>query len=299
MRRGVTPVLPIVAALAGCGEAAPKDNVISKTATMAAWTANGKVVYTEEVDTGPVKHGVRLYSPSSGEVEEIAVVTGAPVFLDADDTDRILLGGVGGAYTVLEQDGSVLYQVTALSDVGGGYEALHLSASGTKLALATLPPQPDVQVHSVVDGTRMQAFPDLEGSAVIRTLDWSPDDAFLFYSVGLPGGAQPDAIRRILSGSASVAQTVFQDGSIPRIDRLFLSSDGTTFVLSGVDGGGEMGVWTLPAAGGAAVRVAREDSRRLTVRAATGPSPDGKHFVLLADTARGSRLTVERLEAIE
>ena len=290
----------LVAAAAACsGPQPPKDNVISKSATLAAWTSNGKVVYTEEVDTGPVKHGVRLFSPSSGKSEEIAVVFGEPTFLDADDTDRILLGGVGGAFTILQQDGTILHEVTVLSDVSGGYLGLHLAASGTKLALATQQTQPDLQVHSVTDGSRLFEYPDVEGTAVIRELEWSAEDSFLYYSLGDSTGATPDAIRRVLSDSVSAPALVFQDAGIPRIDRLFLSSDGTTFVFSGEDADDEMGVWTIPASGGTAVRVAREDNRRLTVRAATGPSPDGQRFVLLSDTARGTRLTVEPLEAIE
>lgn len=277
----------------------PTDNVISKTATLAAWTSNGKVVYTEEVDTGPVKHGVFLFSPSSGKSEQIAEVFGAPTFLDADDTDRILLGGIGGAFTVMQQDGTILHEVTVLSDVGGGYVGLHLAASGTKLALATQQTQPDLQVHSVVDGTRIFELPDIEGTAIIRELEWSAEDTFLYFSLGDPTGVEPDAIRRVLSASVSAPAPVFQDPAIPRIDRLFLSSDGTTFVFSGADDADEMGVWTMPASGGVAVQVAREDNRRLTVRAATGPSPDGARFVLHSDTARGPRLTVEALEAIE
>lgn len=286
--------------LAACtGSQAPKNNVISETATLAAWTSNGKVVYTEEVATGPVKHGVFLFSPSSGNSEQVAEVTGVPTFLDTDDTDRILLGGIGGAFTLMQQDGTILYEVTVLSDVGGGYVGLHLAASGTKLALATQQTQPDLQVHSVVDGTRQFEIPDVEGTATIRELEWSAEDTFLFYSLGDATGAEPDAIRRVLSASVSAPALVFQDAAIPRIDRLFLSSDGTTFVFSGADAEDEMGVWTMPAAGGAAVRVAREDSRRLAVRAASGPSPDGERFVLHSDTAHGTRLTVESLEAIE
>lgn len=293
----IAPIVLVFAA--ACSGPAPKDNVISKTATLAAWTSNGKVVYTEEVDTGPVKHGVRLFSPSSGKSEEIAVVFGEPTFLDADDTDRILLGGIGGAFTILQQDGTVLHEVTALADVSGGYLGLHLAASGTKLALATQQTQPDLQVHSVTDGTRLFEYPDVEGAGVIRELEWSSEDSFLYYSLGDPTGTSPDAIRRVLSDSVSAPATVFEDAAIPRIDRLYLSSDGTTFVFSGEDADGEMGVWMIPASGGTAVRVAREDSRRLSVRAATGPSPDGQRFVLLSDTARGPRLTVEPLEAIE
>jgi len=289
-----------VAAAAACaGEQAPKNNVISKEATLAAWTSNGKVVYTEEVDTGPLKHGVFLFSPSSGKSEQIAEVFGAPTFLDADDTDRILLGGIGGAFTVLQQDGAVLYEVTILADVTGGYVGLHLAASGTKLALATQQTQPDLQVHSVVDGSRLVELPDIEGAATIRELEWSAEDTFLFYSLGDSTGATPDAIRRVLSASVSAPALIFQDAAIPRIDRLFLSSDGSTFVFSGADDADEQGVWTLPASGGAAVRIAREDSRRLSVRAASGPSPDGRHFVLHSDTAHGTRLTVEPVEAIE
>ena len=302
MRGFPLPLLSCVCAAglaAGCGAPPPKDGVISKTATLAAWTSNGKVVYTEEIDTGPVRHAVRLFSPGSGKRETIAEVTGEPTFLDADDTDRILLGGIGGVYTVLRQDGTVLYEVTILSGVTGGYTGLHIAASGTKVALATIQTQPDLQVHSVVDGSPLHAHPDVEGSATIREVEWSPDDTFLYYSLGDPTGAQPDDIRRVLAASSSVPASVFTDAQIPRIDRLFLSSDGTTFVFSGVDAAGEMGVWMLPVTGGTAIRVAREDERRLTVRAATGPSPDGERFVLLADTARGTRLTVERLEEIE
>lgn len=293
----IAPILLVIAA--GCADQPPKDNVLSRTAVLAAWTSNGKVVYTEEVDTGPVKHGVRLFSPSSGKSEEIAVVTGEPTFLDADDTDRILLGGIGGAYTVLQQDGTVLHEVTVLSDVSGGYLGLHLAASGTKVALATQQTQPDLQVHSVTDGTRLFEYPDVEGVAVIRELEWSAEDSFLYYALGDSTGTAPDAIRRVLSDSVSAPALVFEDAAIPRIDRLYLSSDGTTFVFSGEDADDETGVWTIPASGGTAVRVAREDERRLTVRAATGPSPDGERFVLLSDTARGTRLTVEKLEAIE
>jgi hypothetical protein len=295
----IVPIL-LVATAACSGPQPPKDNVISKSATLAAWTSNGKVVYTEEVDTGPVRHGVFLFSPSSGKTEEIAVVFGAPTFLDADDTDRILLGGIGGAFTILKQDGTLLHEVTSLSGLGGGgYLGLHLAASGTKLALATLQTQPDLQVHSVIDGSLLFQYPDVEGTAVIRELEWSAEDSFLYYSLGDSTGTSPDTIHRVLSDSVSAPALVFEDAQIPRIDRLYLSSDGTTFVFSGEDADDEMGVWTVPASGGTAVRVAREDSRRLSVRAASGPSPDGERFVLLSDTARGTRLTVEPLEAIE
>lgn len=293
-------MLALFALLAGCGApASPNDNVISKTATMAAWTSNGKVVYTEPVDDAPIKHAVQLFSPSSGKSDEVAVVYGEPTFLDADDTDRILLGGIGGAFTLMQQDGTILYEVTNVSGVAGGYTSLHLAASGTKVALATLQTQPDLGVHSVTDGSELFTIPDVEGTADIRELEWSAEDSFLYYSRGDATGATPDVIRRVLSDSVSVPADVFTDASIPRIDRIYLSSDGTTFVISGRDAAGEMGVWMLQASGGAAVRVAREDERRLTVCAASGPSPDGEHFVLLSDTARGPRLTVERLEAIE
>ena len=294
----MAPMLLVAAAACAPGQK-PTNNVISKSATLAAWTSNGKVVYTEEVDTGPVKHGVFLFSPSSGKSEQIAEVIGVPTFLDADDTDRILLGGIGGAFTLMKQDGTILHEVTILSDVTGGYVGLHLAASGTKLALATQQTQPDLQVHSVVDGSRLFELPDVEGTATIRELEWSAEDAFLYYSLGDATGATPDAIRRVLSASVSAPALIFQDAAIPRIDRLFLSSDGTTFVFSGADDGDEQGAWMMPAAGGTAVRIAREDSRRLSVRAATGPSPDGEHFVLHSDTAHGTRLTVESLEAIE
>ena len=265
---------------------------------MAAWTSNGKVVYTEQVDDAPVKHSVRLYSPSSDDDTEVAIVYGEPTFLDADDTDRILLGGINGAYTLMQQDGTILYEVTAISGVSGGYTSLHLAASGTKVALATIQTQPDLSVHDVTDGTQDFFLPDVEGTADIRELEWSAEDSFLYYSRGDGTGATPDVIRRVLSDSVSAPADVFTDASIPRIDRIYLSSDGTTFVISGRDDADEMGVWMLPASGGTAVRIAQEDERRLTVRAASGPSPDGERFVLLSDTARGPRMTVERLEAI-
>lgn len=287
-------------ASAGCEpESLPGDNVISDEATLAAWTANGRVVYAVKVNGGPVEYAIRLYSPASDDTEEIAVVQGEPRWLDTDDTDRILLGGIGGAFTLLKQDGTLLHQVTALEDVSGGYESLHLSASGTLVALATLPPAPDLQVHSVTDGSRLHAYPDVAGTAVIRELEWSPDDSFLYYSVGDASGAEPDAIRRILAASPSAPALVFQDAGVPFVDRLFVSGDASLFVLSGEDAEERTGVWMLSAAGGTAVRVAIEDDRRLRVRAATGPSPDGEAYVLYSETARGTLLTVETLEAIE
>lgn len=295
-----SPLALLAAAASACApESLPGNNVISDEATMAAWAANGRVIYAVQVTFGPVEYAIRMYSPSSGDTEEIAVLQGEPRYLDTDDTDRILLGGIGGAFTLLKQDGTILHEVTALEDVSGGYEALHLSASGTLLALATLPPTPDLQVHSVVDGSRLHAFPDVAGTAVIRELEWSPDDSFLYYSVGDASGAQPDAIRRILSDAPSAPALVYQDADVPFIDRLFLSGDASLFVISGEDAEERTGVWMLASAGGAAVRVATEDERRLRVRAATGPSPDGGAYVLLSDTARGTLLTLETLQEIE
>jgi hypothetical protein len=278
---------------AGCSPA-PKDNVLSHSALFAAWMADGRVVYAEPVDIGHTS--LSSFAPVTGKRASIKTVSGTPTFLDADDTDRLLVGGIGGAYSILkEEDGSLVFTVPVLPDTTAGYTALHLAASGTQLALATLPPTPDLQVHRADTGATTQDFAAIEGSAVIREIDWTPDDAFLFYSVGDPTGAQPDRIVKVSSTSAASKTTVFQDATIPRIDRLFLSGDGLTLLFSGKDDSGKTGVWTVAASGGAPVRIETEGGSRLTVQAGSGLSPDGMRFVLLSTTARGPIWTVEDL----
>lgn len=278
--------------LGGCSDS-PASNVISTEATAAAWTANGRVAFTEQVEAG--KAALKLFEPSSGSSSVVTEVLGTVTFLDADDTDRILLGGIGGAYTILRQNGTVLYTVPFVPDAMDGWVALHLSASGTLLALVTHPPMPDLQVHRADTAATLQNHVDFEGTAQVREIDWSPDDAFLYYLLGDPTGTQPDRIMKVETGNLASRSTVFQDPAIPFLDRIFVSNDGQTLIVSGEDDAGDTGVWTLPAAGGTPTRVATEDGKRLTVRAASAPSPDGLRYVLFSTTARGTLLTVERL----
>jgi hypothetical protein len=207
-----------------------------------------------------------------------------------------LLGGIGGAYTIIRQNGDVLHEVVNVPDATDGYVALHLSASGTRIALVTFPPMPDLQVHDAPDAATLENFVDFEGAAQVPEIDWSPDDAFLYYIVHDPTGAVPDRVMRVSSTDETMKTQVFQDASVPRLEKIYVSNDGATLVVSGEDDAGVTAVWTLPSTGGTSVRVAEEGGNRLRVEAASGLSPDGTRFVLHSTTARGTLLTVERLE---
>ena len=100
------------------------------------------------------------------------------------------------------------------------------------------------------------------------------------------------------STNAASRQAIFQDAAIPFLNRVFVSNDGATLLVSGEDADGKTAVWTLPSAGGTPVKIAEEGGSRLTVRAASGPSPDGERFVMFATTARGTVLTVEPLDPL-
>ncbi len=289
------PVVFLLIAAAGCGQPA-KSNVVARDSDKAAWTATGRVVYLEVVGQAPTRTAIKMLEPGSGDRTTVGEVIGDVTFLDADDTDRILLGGIGGAYTILRQNGDVLYTVVNVPDATDGYVALHLSASGTMLALVTHPPMPDLQVHQVTDAATLQNFVDFEGTAQVREIDWSPDDQQIYYIARDPTGVAADRIVRVPATDAAQKTLVYQDPSVPRFEKVFVSNDGATLLVSGEDAAGVSGVWTIPSAGGAATLVGQEGGNRLRVAAATGPSPDGTRFVLHSTTARGTLLTVERLE---
>jgi hypothetical protein len=282
-------------AAAACGTKS-QTNVVSRSAsaTSAAWAADGRVIFPEEVGTGPVTTAIKTFDPKTRERGVLLTVIGQPTWFDSDSIDRVLIGGLGGEWTLLREDGAVLFVVTSLPGVSGAVAMPRISFNGTKVAFVTASAPADLDVFTAADGQKVSAFAAFEPSAQVRTLAWKPDGLSIFYVKGDPSGVLPDAILRVATDDSNARVTILQDPAVPFIDRLFVSADGAKLLFSGRDAASHSGVWTVPSVGGVSpVKIASPGGDRLSVRAAAGPSPDGVHFVLTAATAAGPRLTVE------
>lgn len=285
----------VLLALASCNNPpAPSLDVVVEGDALAAWASNNRVLY---IPAGPVGAASEVFSydPGGSGTVSLGTYAGTATCLDVDATDRMLLCGIGGAYTFVKQDGSNPIQVLNVEDTAEGYTGLHVSSGGTQIALATLPPQPDLQVHLVTNGTLQQDHVDIEGDVTISDLDWSLDDSRIYYGVnrGVGGGV---ALIRIAPDGTS-REVVWEGTSINAVDRIYLSHLGDTLVFSGRDGSNVTAVWSLDLQilGAQPVLLETEGGRWNRVAAAGGFSPDGTRFLLEVEAPSGTSIVVRRL----
>jgi hypothetical protein len=279
--------------LSGCPPPSPSLDVVVQGASHVAWAANNRILYTGEAPSNSTE--LFAYDPGLGSVESLGIYPGLASYLDIDATDRVLLGGIGGAYTFVKQDGTNPIAVVNLEDTTEGFTGLHVSSGGGQVALATLPPQPDLQVHLVSDGSLLEDNVDLEGDAVIADLDWSLDDAFIYYGVNLGVGNGVQIIRVAPDGMNR--SVVWQGTSIASIDRFYLSHLGDEAVLSGRDAGNITSVWYLDLSnpGFVPVLIESEGGRWNRVQVAGGFSPDGERFLLEVEAPSGISVIIQRV----
>ena len=288
-------VLALVAG--GCiqGPAAPSLDLVFEGAGLAAWAANTHILYAK-AGSG-TSTDIYSYEPGPGETLLLGNYSSTISYFDIDATDRMLLGGIGGAYTFVKQDGTGSVQVTSLPDTTEGYLGLHVSSSGTQLALATLPPKPDLQVHRVVDGVQLFDHADLEGNATIGDLDWSGDDEAIYYGVNHSDQSEVSVVKIAPDGTNRTV--IWQGDDVSHVERIFLSHDGSQVILSGRDFNNVTGVWLLALTG-----VVTEPTLLVTesgywnrVAAGGGFSPDGTRFLLEVETPTGIQFLVQRLDS--
>lgn len=287
-----------LAVCAGCGPDAPSLDVVVKGETNVAWASNNLILYTQVAPSAGTD--LVAYDPGDGSTSVLGTYSGTAQFLDVDATDRVLLGGVGGAYTFVKQNGTNPITVLSVEDTTEGYTGLHASSGGNRIALATLPPQPDLQVHDIADGALQFDHQDLEGDAVIADLDWALDDSAIYYAVNKGVGQGVQVVSITPDGAT---RTVLWDGTAPPleiayIDKLYVSHTGSMAVLSGRDGDNLTAVWLVDLSGGVnaePVLIEAEGGRWNRVEAAGGFSPDSTRFLLQVEAPSGISTIIQRI----
>ena len=279
--------------LGGCPPPAPSLDVVVRGASHVAWASNNRILYTGEAPGNSTE--VFAYDPGPGTVESLGIYPGVATYLDVDATDRMLLGGIGGVYTFVKQDGTNPIAVLNLEDTTEGFTGVHVSSGGGFVALATLPPRPDLQVHLVSDGSLQQDNVDLEGDAVIADLDWSLDDAFIYYGVNLGVGSGVTIVRTAPDGTNR--SVLWQGTTIASIDRFYLSHLGDEAVLSGRDANNITSVWylDLSVSNFVPVLIEAEGGRWNRVQVAGSFSPDGSRFLLEVEAPSGISVIIQRV----